>query len=57
VIYMGRGRPPICPKCGSHKSQKKGIRKTKTMGSRRIRLCKDCGSKFTPRHQKQIEDQ
>jgi len=55
---MPRGRPPICPNCGSNRSQKKGVRKTKTMGDRRIRLCKSCGKKFTPRNQKpvQIED-
>jgi transcriptional regulator NrdR family protein len=54
---MGRGRPAICPFCSSQKSQKKGIRKTKTMGTRRIRLCKGCGRKFTPKHQKPLEEQ
>jgi len=55
---MPRGRPPICPNCGSNRSQKKGVRKTKTMGARRIRLCKSCGKKFTPKNQKpfQVED-
>ena len=31
---MARGRPPTCPVCGSHRSQKKGARITKTMGVR-----------------------
>jgi len=55
---MPRGRPPICPNCGSNRSQKKGVRKTKTMGARRIRLCKSCGKKFTPKNQKsaQVQD-
>ena len=56
---MSRGRPPICPNCGSNRSQKKGVRKTKTMGERRIRLCKSCGKKFTPKNQKpaQVENE
>ena len=55
---MPRGRPPVCPNCGSNRSQKKGVRKTKTMGARRIRLCKGCGRKFTPKNQKpdQVEE-
>jgi hypothetical protein len=52
---MPRGRPPICPNCGSNRSQKKGVRKTKTMGARRIRLCKSCGKKFTPKNQKLVQ--
>ena len=52
---MPRGRPPVCPNCGSNRSQKKGVRKTKTMGARRIRLCKSCGRKFTPKNQKPVE--
>ena len=52
---MTRGRPPKCP-CGSTDSVGKGVRKTKTMGIRRIRRCKSCGRKFTPRHQKPVED-
>lgn len=54
---MPRGRPPICPNCGSNRSQKKGVRKTKTMGARRIRLCKSCGKKFTPKNQKPVQVQ
>ena len=50
---MARGRPFKCPYgCGSTNTVSKGVRKTKTMGLRRIRLCKDCGRKFTPRKQK-----
>jgi len=46
------GRPHVCPFCGAGKSVSKGVRKTKTMGDRRIRLCKACGRKFTPKSQK-----
>ena len=50
---MPRGRPFKCPYgCGSTNTVSKGIRRTKTMGLRRIRLCKNCGRKFTPRKQK-----
>ena len=49
------GRPYTCPWCGASSSIKKGFRKTKTIGKRRIRLCKACGRKFTPRHQRPIE--
>jgi len=52
VMLMPRGRPPICPFCNSHNSQKKGFRITKTMGVRQIRLCKNCKRKFTPKNQK-----
>ena len=46
------GRPHKCPWCQTPgKSVSKGVRKTKTMGDRRIRLCKVCGKKFTPRNQ------
>ena len=55
VIHMGRGRPPRCRFCGSVRSVGKGVRRTKTMGNRRIRRCKDCGRKFTPKHQKPVE--
>ena len=44
-----------CPFCGATDSVSKGVRKTKTMGDRRIRLCKGCGRKFTPKNQKQAE--
>ena len=50
VIEMNRGRPPACPYCGSS-SIGKGVRKTKTMGIRRIRQCKACRRKFTPKKQ------
>lgn len=52
---MTRGRPPTCIHCGSVRSISKGVRKTKGLGDRRLRLCKDCGRKFTPRHQKPME--
>ena len=55
VIIMGRGRPPRCPSCGESRSVSKGKRVTKTLGVRRIRLCKACGKKFTPRTQKPID--
>ncbi len=52
------GRPHTCPYCGQvGKSVSKGVRKTKTMGERRIRFCKACHRKFTPRNQKQVEPQ
>ena len=52
-------RPLKCPFCGATDSVSKGVRKTKTMGIRRIRLCKACGKKFTPKNQKagQSQDQ
>jgi len=49
------GRPTVCPFCGSTRSISKGRRKTKTMGERRIRLCRDCRRKYTPKHQKPPE--
>ena len=55
VILMPRGRPPTCPHCGKSTSVSKGVRKTKTMGIRRLRRCKACGRKFTPRNQKPIQ--
>lgn len=48
-------RPFKCP-CGATNSVAKGYRRTKTMGRRRIRLCKTCGKKFTPKNQKAIEE-
>jgi hypothetical protein len=44
-------RPFKCPYCGQTTTVSKGVRKTKTMGVRRIRLCKACGRKFTPNSQ------
>jgi len=49
---MEMARPFKCPYCGQSNSIGKGVRKTKTMGERRIRLCKACKRKFTPRIQK-----
>ncbi len=51
------GRPHTCPHCGATRSVSKGVRKTKTMGERRLRLCKACGRKFTPKNQEQYEDE
>jgi len=53
---MARGRPARCPYCGSAGSViNKGFRKAKTMGRRRIKLCRACGRKFTPKNQKPVE--
>jgi hypothetical protein len=54
---MPRGRPHKCPYegCGSTSTVSKGARKTKFMGLRKIRLCKSCGRKFTPRNQRLIQ--
>lgn len=49
-------RPHKCPFCGDSTSVGKGYRRTKTMGKRRIRLCKACGRKFTPKNQ-QMKDE
>jgi len=48
---MQRGRPARCPYCGGH-SINKGFRLTKTMGKRRLKQCKVCRRKFTPKNQK-----
>ena len=48
-------KPHKCPFCGATDSVSKGVRKTKTMGVRRVRLCKGCGRKFTPRSQRPDE--
>ncbi len=52
---MPRGRPHSCPYCNSTKTICKGWRITKYQGKRRIKLCKSCGRKFTPKNQKPIE--
>ena len=44
---MKRGRKPRCPFCGSSQSISKGVRKTATMGKRKLRVCKGCKRKFT----------
>lgn len=49
VIHMGR--PYVCPYCKSKETTSKGARKTKLLGVRRIRRCRACGRKFTPKHQ------
>ena len=48
-------RPHKCPYCDATDTVSKGARKTKTMGERRIRLCKACGRKFTPKKQHPAE--
>lgn len=48
------GRPYKCPFCGACRSISKGVRKTKLLGVRRLRVCRACGRKFTPRHQKSV---
>ena len=54
---MPRGRPFKCPYegCGSTTTVSKGARTTKSMGVRKIRLCKDCGRKFTPKNQLPVQ--
>ena len=49
------GRPFKCPYCGSSDSVGKGVRKTKTLGDRKIRRCKGCKRKFTPKNQQPVE--
>jgi len=44
-------RPYKCPFCGSSETVSKGVRKTKQLGIRRLRRCKACKRKFTPKHQ------
>jgi hypothetical protein len=46
------GRPYKCPYCGQSDTVSKGVRRTKTLGERRIRRCKACNRKFTPKGQK-----
>ena len=45
------GRPFKCPYCDSHQTVSKGVRLTKTMGKRKLRRCKICKRKFTPKNQ------
>lgn len=54
---MTRGRPPRCIHCRSTNSIAKGYRRTKYQGVRRIRVCRDCGRKFTPRNQKAMTEE
>lgn len=51
------GRPFMCPYCGNTQSTSKGVRHTKTIGTRHIRRCKGCRRRFTPKHQKTEPDQ
>ena len=54
---MPRGRPFKCPYegCGSTNTVSKGARTTKSMGVRKIRLCKSCYRKFTPKNQRPVQ--
>ena len=36
-----------CPRCGSTEVNRKGFRKTKTLGKRPIRRCRGCKRRFT----------
>ena len=49
------GRPFKCPYCGSSDTVSKGVRRNKTVGVRRIRRCKACHRKFTPKNQQQVD--
>ena len=49
------GRPYKCPYCGSSATVRKGVRRTKQLGDRRIRRCKACRRKFTPKNQQPTE--
>lgn len=40
-----------CPYCGSERTTKKGLRRTKTIGVRIIRRCKACSRKYTVGHE------
>jgi len=51
------GRPHKCPYCESTDSVSKGSRKTKTLGDRKIRRCKACHRKFTPKNQSSADPQ
>jgi transposase-like protein len=42
-----RGRKPKCPYCRSGRTVSKGARRTVTLGDRPLRVCRDCGRKFT----------
>ena len=50
------GRPYVCPYCKSKETCSKGARKTKLLGVRRIRRCRACGRKFTPKHQPEASE-
>ena len=49
------GRPFKCPYCEASDNVSKGVRRTKTMGDRRILRCRKCRRKFTPKHQQPAE--
>jgi len=47
MIIRKRGRKAKCPYCASQHTIRKGIRKTTGLGDRPLRVCRDCGRKFT----------
>ena len=47
-------RPFKCIFCGSNETVSKGVRRNKTVGDRKIRRCKACKRKFTPRNQQSL---
>jgi transposase-like protein len=49
------GRPFKCPYCGSNETVSKGVRRNKTIGDRRMRRCKSCHRKFTPKNQQPMK--
>jgi len=53
---MARGRPAVCPHCQSTDTRNKGYRMTKGLGKRRIKVCKACKRRFTPKNQKPVDD-
>lgn len=44
--YLGTGEKPECPNCGSHKIQKRGVRRTRAFFVERLN-CTDCGAWFS----------
>ena len=48
------GRPFKCIFCGSLETVSKGVRRNKTVGDRRVRRCKSCHRKFTPKNQQTL---
>jgi len=50
---MGRGRPSICPKCGSTRSQSKGFY-LRAYGRAKDRKCNDCGRRYTVKMQNRL---
>ena len=51
-----RGRKAKCPYCNGHRTIGKGVRRTVTLGDRPLRICRDCGRKFTVRRSVAVSD-